>query len=95
MQEIIFNCKNAEDRIFILNWADDLLDIQIDEILVFVADNDLQKISREILGEFAALKQKNFDIYLTDAKAYGEESAHREKEYNSLVFKMRKDLMAK
>ena len=93
LQNIIFDCKNAEDRIFILNWANSLLDISIDEILTFVADNDLQTISKEILTEFASLKQKNYDIYLADAKAYAEEKAKREKEYNSLVFKMRKDLM--
>lgn len=92
LQEIIFNCKNAEDRVWILNWANSLLDIQIDEILKFVANNDLQKISQSILDEFMALKQKNYDIYLADAKAYSEEKARREKAYNSLIFKMRKDL---
>lgn len=93
LQDIIFNCRNAEDRVWILNWANSLLDIQIDEILEFIADNDLQKISQIILDEFAALKQKSYDIYLADVKAYGEEKARREKEYNSLVFKMRKDLL--
>lgn len=93
LQEIIFNCTKAEDRVFILNWANDLLDIQIDEILSFVADKDLQKISKTILDEFAKLKQKNYDAYLTDAQAYSKEKAEREKQYNSLVFKMRKDLM--
>ena len=93
LQEIIFNCANAEDRVFILKWANSLLDIQIDEILTFVADNGLQNISNTILTEFATLKQKNFDAYLTDAKAYSEEKARREKEYTSLIFKMRKDLM--
>lgn len=95
LQEIIFNCAKAEDRVFILKWANNLLDIQIDEILSFVANNDLKKISQTILTDFAALKQKNFDTYLADIKAYGEEKSRREKEYNSLIFKMRKDLMKK
>lgn len=93
LQEIIFICKNAEDRVFILKWANSLLDIQIDEILDFVANNDLQKISQTIISEFSALKQKNYEIYLADAKAYSEEKGRREKQYNSLIFKMRKDLM--
>ena len=93
LQEIIFSCKNAEDRVFILKWANSLLDIQIDEILDFVANNDLQNISQTILTEFATLKQKNYDAYLTDAKVYSEEKSRREKQYNSLIFKMRKDLM--
>lgn len=93
LQDIIFECKNTEDRIFLLNWSSSLLDIQINEILGFVADHDLQKISKAVLGEFAALKQKNYDVYLADAKAYGMEKADREKQYNSLIYKMRKDLM--
>lgn len=93
LQEVIFNCVHAEDRIFILKWANSLLDIHIDEILDFVADHDLQKVSQTILEQFATLKQKNYDVYLADAKAYGEEKARREKEYNALIFKMRKELM--
>lgn len=93
LQKIIFNCANVEDRVFILKWANSLLDIQIDEILAFVAENGLQRISQTILSEFATLKQKNYDVYLADVKAYGEEKLRREKEYNSLIFKMRKDLM--
>lgn len=93
LQEVIFNCENAEDRVFILTWANSLLDIQIDGILDFIADKDLKQLSETLLSEFAALKQKNYDTYLTDAQAYSKERSRREKEYNSLVFKMRKDLM--
>jgi len=92
LQSIIFNCAKAEDRIYILNWASDLLDIQIDDILVLVSDNDLDKISDTILTEFSELKKKNYEIYLADAKSYGEEQARRDKQFNSLLFKMRKGL---
>ena len=92
LQSIIFNCAMAEDRIFILNWANDLLDIQIDDILALVSDNDLDKISDTILTEFSELKKKNYEIYLADAKSYGEEQARRDKQFNSLLFKMRKGL---
>lgn len=92
LQRIIFNCVKAEDRIYILNWANDLLDIQIDDILALVSDNDLDKISDTILTEFSELKKKNYEIYLADAKSYGEEQARRDKQFNSLLFKMRKGL---
>ncbi len=92
LQSIIFNCAKAEDRIFILNWANSLLDIQIDDILELVSDNDLDKISDTILTEFSELKKKNYEIYLADAKSYGEEQARRDKQFNSLLFKMRKGL---
>lgn len=92
LQNIIFNCVKAEDRIYILNWANDLLDIQIDDILALVSDNDFDKISDTILTEFSELKKKNYEIYLADAKSYGEEQARRDKQFNSLLFKMRKGL---
>ncbi|WP_270567999.1 hypothetical protein [Clostridium beijerinckii] len=93
LQEIIFSINSLEDRLFLLNWANDILDLQIDEILYFIKDKDLAKISKDVLNEFADLKRKNYDVYISDTKAYGEELSRREKEYNSLIFKMRKDLM--
>lgn len=92
LQNIVFNCAKAEDRIFILNWANDLLDIQVDDVLAIISDNDLDKISEIILTEFSELKKKNYEIYLADAKSYGAEQARRDKQFNSLLFKMRKGL---
>ncbi|MBM6761258.1 hypothetical protein [Megamonas hypermegale] len=95
LQNIIFNCKKEADKIFILRWIDNLIDIQINEIIQFVADNNLEQISQEVLNEFAKLKQKNYYMYLADIKAYSQEQANREKAYNSLIFKMRKGLIKK
>lgn len=95
LQNIIFNCKKEADKIFILRWIDNLIDIQINEIIQFVTDNNLEQISQEVLNEFAKLKQKNYYMYLADIKAYSQEQANREKAYNSLIFKMRKGLMKK
>ena len=95
LQEIIFNCAKSEDRIYILNWANSLLDIQIDEVLTLIANNDLDRISDTILTEFSQLKQKNYEIYLADAKSYAEEQARRDKQFNSLLFKMRKGIIPK
>lgn len=95
LQNIIFNCKKEADKIFILRWIDNLIDIQINEIIQFVVDNNLEQISQEVLNGFAKLKQKNYYMYLADIKAYSQEQANREKAYNSLIFKMRKGLMKK
>lgn len=92
LQNIVFDCAKSEDRIFILKWANDLLDIQIDEILEIISDNDLDKVSETLLSEFSELKKKNYEIYLADAKSYGEEQASRDKQFNSLLFKMRNGL---
>ncbi|MEH7334853.1 hypothetical protein V7161_19620 [Neobacillus drentensis] len=93
LQTIIFKIEKSEDRLFLLRWAVVLIDLQIDEVLSFIQNQELTNISLEVLNEFADLKQKNFDIYISDSQAFTEELQRREKEYNSLIFRMRKDLM--
>lgn len=93
LQDIIFSLNKEEDRIFLLKWASDLFDIQIDEIIDFVKDKELDKISSDILIKFSELKRKNYQNFIADAKLYSEEVANRDKQYNSLIFKMRKELM--
>ncbi len=93
LQDIIFSLEKSEDRLFLLKWAEKLLDLQIDEILDFVKDKELSKISMDVLTEFADLKRKNFEVYISDIESYSVELQRREKEYNALMFKMRKDLM--
>ena len=93
LQDIVFDLDKAEERIFLLRWANDLIDVQIYEILDFVKDKELNKISQNVLVEFADLKRKNYEKFISDAKAYSEERANREKQYNSLMFKMRKELV--
>ena len=93
LQDIIFSLEKSEDKLFLLKWAEVLLDLQIDEVLDFIKYKELSKISVEVLNEFADLKSKNFEVYISDSKAYSDELQRREKEYNSLIFKMRKDLM--
>ena len=95
LQKIIFSSKRTEERIFLLKWAEKLINIPIDEITEFVHDRQLDKISEEVLTQFAELRRKNFATYLADSQAYGRAIQQREKEYNSLIFKMRKDLQKK
>jgi hypothetical protein len=93
IQDLIFGLDRTEEKLLVLKLTDQLMNIQIDEILDFIKDRDLSVISMHVLTEFSSLKQKNFDQYLGDIKAYTEEGTRREKEYNALVFKMRKELM--
>lgn len=93
MQEIIFGCERAEERMFLLRWTEPLLNVPIDQLIVFVQDRQLDAISTEVLEQFSALRRQNFAAYLADSQAYSEALQKREKEYNALVFRMRKDLM--
>lgn len=95
LRNIIFNCAKVEDRIFILNWVNDLLDISLDKILALVSGHDSKQISDTILAEFSELKKKNYDIYLADAKSYEEEQARRNEQFHLLLLEMKKELSSK
>ena len=95
LSEIIFSREKTEERIFLLRWSEPLLNVPIDEIISFVQERELAVISAEVMEQFAALRRQNFTAYLADSHAYSEALQKREKEYNSLVFRMRKDLQNK
>ncbi|ETJ04417.1 MAG: hypothetical protein Q605_AUC00685G0006 [Actinomyces urogenitalis DORA_12] len=92
LQDIIFSLEKNENKIFLINWANNLIDLPVDEIINFVQLNNLDSIPQNVLNQFIELKKKNFESYLSDAKAYGREQERRDKEFNSLIFKMRKGL---
>ncbi|MDY4544299.1 MAG: hypothetical protein SPE00_03155 [Bacilli bacterium] len=92
LKELMFELKNEENRISLLNWAEDIIDWPIDEIISLINNKEFNEVSKEIINKFSNLKRKNINSYILDVKSYSEELARREKEYNSLIFKMRKDL---
>lgn len=94
LQNIIFKLDSVEERIFLLKWAEEIIDLQVNEVLYFVKDKDFNKISETILNQFADLKRNNIENYISDAQLYSEEKSNREKQFNSLMYKMRKELMA-
>lgn len=86
LKNILFNCSRSEDRIFILKWAADLSDIPIRRIFSLAAEHGLLPDTET---EFPLLLGKNYHMYLTDIKSYGELLKKREQEFRTLVCKMR------
>ncbi len=74
-----------------LNCAGDLLDMPIDNIMEYVKDQELDEISVNLFEKFSQLKLKNYEIFLSDAKAYSMAQSERKKQFNSLLSRMRKD----
>ncbi len=89
--EIIFSSDDFESRLFMLNCAGDLLDMPIDNIMEYVKDRELDEISANLFEKFSQLKLKNYEIFLSDAKAYSMAQSDRKKQFNSLLSRMRKD----
>ncbi|MBR1646356.1 MAG: hypothetical protein IJ685_06220 [Selenomonadaceae bacterium] len=92
LQNIIFACDKTEERIFLLKWAESLLNLSVAEILKFVEDSALDVVSSEMLTQFAALRRQNFATYLADAKAFSDALKQREEEFNRLLYRMRSGL---
>ena len=95
LQGIIFACDKTEERIFLLRWSEPILNLPIDEISNFIRDKELDAIAEEVLTQLAKLKRQNFAEYLADSKAYSDAAQKRQKEFNALIFRMRKDLSTK
>ena len=93
LQSVIFSSDSAEDRMFLLRWAESIINLPVDAVIAFVDERKLDKISEEILSKFSELRQQNFANYIADAKSYSEDLKRREDEFNALMFRMRKDLM--
>lgn len=92
LQKIIFSLEKNENKIFLINWANNLIDLPVDEIINFIQIKKLDAIPEQVLTQFMELKKKNFEAYLSDAKAYSKEQERRDKEFNALIFKMRKGI---
>jgi len=95
LENIIFSNQNSQQKIFIIRWAKDWFDNSVNEILNFIETKNINSISKDIISQFRMLKMKNLETFLIDVKLYSDERKEREKEYNNLIFKMRKELKGK
>ena len=93
LQNIIFSLDKNINKIFLLNWANNLLDLPIDEVISFIELKQLDETPEKILNQFMELKKRNFATYLSDAKAYAKEQDRRDTEFKNLIFKMRKGIV--
>ena len=92
LQKIIFRCDIPEDRRFIIGWPKSLPIMHVDGVLASVRENGIESIPKDVLDEFATLRQRNLEVYLSDAESYCKALDEREKEYNTLLYKMVKSL---
>ncbi|MFS1422867.1 hypothetical protein [Shewanella sp. 10N.286.48.B5] len=95
LHDIVFGLEKVEERLWLFSWGDTLVDMAIDTVLDFIRDKELDSISQAVIGDFTQLRLQNYSTFINDAKAHAEMSAKWDKEYNSLMFKMRKELSQK
>ncbi|MDX9978360.1 MAG: hypothetical protein RBS16_10080, partial [Candidatus Cloacimonadales bacterium] len=90
IEDVIFDVDTNEGRLFIVRWAQDWYEEQIDNIVTFTANKDISdKIAKDTLKDLHELKQRNFETVLLDKKAYAEANKELTESFNALMFKMR------
>lgn len=92
LQKIIFRCDVPEDRLFIIGWPKNLPNMHIDGVLASVKESGIENISKDVLDEFATLRQRNLEPYLSDAESYSRALDERGRQYNALLYAMVKGL---
>jgi hypothetical protein len=93
LEELIFRIDGTEGRLFLVRWAKDWYDSLVGEVLAFIDKDEFhEQIARETLDGFRAMKRHTLEAFLQDVKAYAVAREEKDKEWNSLLFRMRAEL---
>jgi len=93
LEELIFRIDGTEGRLFLVRWARDWYNSLVGDMLAFVEKDEFhERVARETLDGFRAMKRHTLEAFLQDMKAYAEAREEKYKEWNSLFFRMRSEL---
>lgn len=96
LEELIFKIDGTEGRLFLVRWAKDWYDSLVGDVLAFIDKDEFhERIARETLDGFRAMKRHTLEAFLQDVKAYAVAREEKDKEWNSLLFRMRSELAKK
>lgn len=92
LQQVIFGLQDIEQRLFVFHWAESITSLGIGNVVDFIRNQNLDQVSEALLNDFTQLKLKNYASFIDDAQQYAKDIKEQEKEYTSLMFRMRKEL---
>lgn len=98
IENLMFDLETSAQKIIIARWAKEWLNLQIEEIVRFIEKSkieDLTPVFKESLQEIKKLKTQNFEVFLNDVKLYSEAVKQRQDDFNSSIFRMRKEMSGK
>ncbi|WP_254629489.1 hypothetical protein [Acinetobacter bereziniae] len=96
LEKIIFNTRTTAQKIWLIRFSEVWQQGVVNQITDFLAKEQLIERDDVILimsEELRKVQQQNLAACLQDAQSYSEALAQREKDVNTLIFKMRKALM--
>lgn len=96
LEKVIFNTKTTAQKIWLIRFSEVWQQGIVNEITDFISKEQLierDDIVQIMSEELRKVQQQNLVACLQDAQSYSEALAQREKDMNTLIFKMRKALM--
>ena len=96
LEKVIFNTKTTAQKIWLIRFSETWQLGVVNQIIDFLAKEQLIERDDIVLimsEELRKVQQQNLSACLQDAQSYSEALAQREKDVNTLIFKMRKALM--
>ena len=96
LEKVIFNTKTTAQKIWLIRFSEAWQQGIVNQITDFLAKEQLIERDDVVLimsEELRKVQQQNLAACLQDAQSYSEALAQREKDVNTLIFKMRKALM--
>ncbi|MDD3044814.1 MAG: hypothetical protein PHF33_05085 [Candidatus Delongbacteria bacterium] len=98
IEDVIFKLESSSEKIFIIRWAKEWLNSQIEEIVHYIEKSkikDTTPVFVDSLKEIKRLQLENMEVYLSDVKQYSDAVKKRHDDFNALIFKMRKEIEGK
>ncbi|MCK6613892.1 MAG: hypothetical protein L6Q47_06610 [Ignavibacteriaceae bacterium] len=96
IEEIIFSLSESDDKLFILQWASEWYESQFVKILDVIKNTSIdQFLSSDTINEFRQLKERNLESVIFESGAYKKEVDELSNEFNSLLFRMKKEAETK
>ncbi|MDN5525003.1 hypothetical protein [Acinetobacter sp.] len=95
LEKIIFNTKTTAQKIWLIRFSEVWQQGVVNQITDFLAKEQLIERDDVVLimsEELRKVQQQNLAACLQDAQSYSEALTQREKDVNTLIFKMRKTL---
>lgn len=95
LEKVIFNTKTTAQKIWLIRFSDVWQNGVVNQITDFLAKEQLierDDVVQIMSEELRKVQQQNLAACLQDAQSYSEALAQREKDVNTLIFKMRKAL---
>ncbi len=95
LEKVIFNTKTTAQKIWLIRFSDVWQNGVVNQITDFLTKEQLierDDVVQIMSEELRKVQQQNLAACLQDAQSYSEALAQREKDVNTLIFKMRKAL---